>query len=229
MSRFTYFIAFLMFAHNVALANTGDTHHGKLWANFQNFGYVDRAKQFDYELEAQARFQSHKAALEESIGKIALGHQLNPKNHLWIAYATHNKVPSGMTSPNHEHRLQQQLNTLWKKRSSYKSSWRFRLEERKRLGEPQWAIRFRTALKYEFKLTTDESVRPILSDEIFVYLHHTDWTTKTFVDQNRLLLGVKKILSKKTYAKFGYMNQYLFGSSNTMNHILVLSFVIDSR
>lgn len=105
---------------------------------------------------------------------------------------------------------------------------RTRLEEFAFTDRKQNLVDLRQLWSHESLKMYYGHINPLIYEEVFFHLNNPRYASEHFLSQNRLFLGANIYLSRHSYWRIGYMNQYLLGNGSRkpeMNHIFIMNYV----
>lgn len=211
-------IAVLLWLPVVSFAKTKE--QTKSWNIAIITGPLSADKRIKYYLQPQLNFIDDKYKFHNVLGYVGLGYQFDAYKIAWLM----NGYTWGKTSKGHIHRIdiiREQLNWDMSEVGLQQVSGMTRLEERKDLNEPTWNLRLRQQIMLRVPFESWPGHAFVLYDEIFFNLNHPAWIqTSSFVDQNRIFIGINKTFSSEVGLDIGYLNQYLFKKQDEMSNVL---------
>lgn len=99
-----------------------------------------------------------------------------------------------------------------------------KLEQRFLHGTPGVALRWRQRFTLRFLHLLSENISPVIYDELFFNLNHPVWVSKSVIDKNRVLLGIKISAWKNASLTIGYVNEFRPRKpENMVTHIILMS------
>lgn len=204
-----------------ALGNAETKENTKSWNMAIITGPLSANKRIRYYLQPQLNFIDDKYKIHNLQGYVGLGYQLDTYKIAWLM----NGYTWTKTSGGNIRRLdviRQQLNWDMAEAGLQHLSSITRLEERKDLDEPMWNLRLRQQIQLRLPFESWPGHTFIVYDEIFINLNHPAWIhSSTFVDQNRIFIGIGTTLSSEAELDIGYINQYQFKNSHDeMSNVL---------
>lgn len=219
--RLSLLIASSLFA-NTAYADPL-LQKAKLWTAIDFKGSL--TENIQYYLEPQLRLISRSPCFDEANMYVGLGYPATPKVTLWLGnmFITSHKVDNGNTQ---QYRIWEQISWDVLGNDFIQIDSRTRLEQRKQEHQASWALRVRERVSLSFPLNRSGYFF-VLYDEIFLNANHPSWVSNAFLSQNRAFAGFSIPVGKSTHLETGYLNQYVVGSPDQLNH--VLSFVLRVR
>lgn len=200
----------------------------KTWGVVNLSGQLFNIPNLEYVLEEQPRYDNSQSQFQRNLAKAGIGYQYTPNLSFWLGYQylTENYV-SGAAP---ENRAWQQMNWTMINQKNYNLTSQSQFDETYRIGETDWADKFRQKLIVKFPDKLYDKYTPVVSDEVFINITRPAWITTRVLNQNRAFIGVDIPTSKQTYLEVGYLNQYVFEetSANEMNNILFVGFYIST-
>jgi len=203
-------------------------HYFQSWTNLKWNGKIKESK-FHYVLDSEARLVAANPTFNQGILAAALAYDLSKRTTIWLGYTFVPTQPIGKHTFQLEHRSWQQI--LWRapKRRYIIPTLRTRLEQRYAMDKRGVALRLRQKVAITLAPIlgiAPKDATPVIWDELFFNLNNPSWITKNTIDQNRVFIGYAIPILKHTTFAIGYLNQYkIRNPTNTMNHILYLTFV----
>ena len=125
-----------------------------------------------------------------------------------------------------EQRFVQQY--TWRTDGASRVSFRTQLEERFVTGHDSMLVRVRQRVRATWPLTAKETLRGVVSEEVFVNANSTGRTVRGF-DSNQLFVGIGRKPTANSWVEVGYLNVYSPGApirtrrSHVMSATLVVS------
>jgi len=192
-------------------------HDFRTWVNLTAQGKVG-GSDWRWYFDLHDRNRNTSSDVDQFVFRPAVGYALNRTSSLWAGYAYTANFLAGGGVLSENRTWQQYLWTGLKGRGTFSS--RFRAEQRFFEGADNVGWRVREQVRYLYPLQTNESLAPIVWEELLVHLNSTVRTQRGF-DKNRVFTGLGFILNPKTRIELGYMNQFSRSSAgHRMNHIL---------
>ena len=193
-----------------ALGHAETKENTKSWNMAIITGPLSADKRIKYYLQPQINFIDDKYKIHNVLGYVGLGYQLDTYKIAWLM----NGYSWGKTASGNIHRIdiiRQQLNWNMSEAGLQHVSSITRLEERKDLGQPMWNVRLRQQIQLRLPFESWPGHAFVTYDEIFINLNHPAWIhSSTFVEQNRIFIGIGTTLSTEAELDIGYINQYQF-------------------
>jgi len=195
------------------------------WFAFAGQGHFDQRSddaRWRWWFDAHARFFEDSNGFDQGILRPGIGYDLSTSSTLWLGYGRFDNDPSG--APSYvEHRVWQQFTWATKTGPGVFYS-RTRLEQRFVETGDDTGWRLRQFQRYTRPLEPRSRLGLRLWDELFFDLNDTDWGANTGFAQNRLFVGLGWTFERAEHLtlEFGYLNQFIVGSSasDSLNHIL---------
>jgi len=211
-------IIFILFNASKACAISSESYAWSTITVEKDF-YHDK---FIAYFEIHPRTQIDFIDLHRLVIRPALGYRANKNTVLWLGYAW-----TPIFDPfKQESRIWQSIEF----KNKYKKldiDNRTRLEERFIEDSSDMSLRLRHRLKFAYPIVQDESLKVVLSEELFIYLNDTTNKQPGF-DQNRLFIGLNKKLNEAVSLEGGYMFRYsLKQGEDAINHNLILNLNIN--
>ncbi len=197
-----------------------------LWLGFSNQQHFSKNKKWVYMQHGQLRMINLPHPVRTIIVENNVGYTLDPTKHIWFGhYFADNNIKY---KENIENRLLQQFS--WKLHDDQyrRVLSRTRLEEFAFTNRKQNLIELRQLWAHEYIRLLYGHVNPLVYEEVFFHLNNPKYASEHFLSQNRLFLGANIYLSKHSYWRIGYMNQYISGNQSRkpeMNHVLIMTYV----
>lgn len=226
--RWIVFQPILIILLFVSLNSWAFEQNASFWPGINYQNYLTKDRKFAYLLHSQLRFINKGQPLETGLVEGSVGYAFNDMQRLWVGYYW------SINQPYHdsydENRTWQQF--YWKlmdNKTDILAS-RTRIEEIQFSNQDQKLYVLRQMVAHEWVKMYFGSINPLVYDETFFRLNHPSYDTNTFLNQNRLFLGINIYSADSTsFWKIGYMNQYLRATpsrGNAMNHILTVMYTI---
>ena len=179
--------------------------------------------------EVQPRIGDDISDVTQLILRTAFGYRFAPDWSGWLGYAW---SPTLSPSYKDENRIFQQL-LFARSYPVARVTSRTRLEERWIEGVSGTSVRLRTMLRGLFPICEDQRWAPVVQDEIYFNLNTAAANAPPAgFDQNRLFLGVNRIINQWMSVDFGYMLQIVNtaepGFPNRINQILLLQLSLNT-
>lgn len=211
--------SFILLVFSMIFASYGhanpELQKAKLWTAIDVKGSL--TEKFQYYLEPQLRLISRSQCFDEANLYVGVGYPLTPRMTFWIGnfFNTMNRVEDGNI---HQYRIWEQLSWNVVDSPFIKIESRTRLEQRKLEYQTDWALRLREKLTFSFPLTSHYSF--IIYDEFFLNANNPYWVYHSLLNQNRAFAGFSIPLAKSAQLETGYLNQYVVGNTEQLNHVL---------
>ena len=209
--------------------NPNIVQHNGFWSGLNVQNYLSENKRWVYLFNTQARFLDQTHPLKTVLVQDSIGYSFNKNQRVWMGYfySGNNFRVKHFT----ENRLFQEYYWTIVNNQKTKVAYRVRFEENQYSEFRQNQVLFRQLLAKEFLVHYKEKLNPLIYDEMFYRVNNPSYSTKSLVSQNRLFLGFNLNLTKHSFWRIGYMNQYLTSAPHphrrtTMNHLLVVSYTI---
>lgn len=199
-------------------------HQFQAWTPaYLNLGFNDRINGW---YEIQPRFSED--GVSQLLLRTAVGYRFYGRWSAWLGYAW---TPSLQPNFRTENRIFQQL--LYADDFSFgRLTSRTRFEQRWIGGADGVALRLRTLLRDQIAFTDDGLWRAVAQDEVFVNLNSPDGGPVSGFDQNRLFVGINRVVNANLNVDVGYQFQYLNrrepGFPDDVNHVLLIQLFFDA-
>ena len=194
-----------------ALAVDVDTQQWSLFT-FQK----DLSRRWIAYFELQPRFGNDVSGVERLIVRPALGYRITPKFSVWQGYGW---TPLFMPGFRDEHRLYQQF--LYEETLGVTAvSNRTRFEQRFIEGTGSTSHRFRTMFRVQHPVSRDRRWAVVAYDELFWNLNSVPNGPAAGFDQNRVFLGVSRVLNPQLRVETGYLLNQINAPSGSPNRQL---------
>lgn len=195
----------------------------KLWFGINTQSHFCQEEKWLLSFNSQVRFIKQSHPLNSVYAEPLIGYAFTDTSY-WFGYRFTQHV---YNKPSYEeNRLIQQLAHSLKHNES-NVNLRLRLEERVRTNQKQLELCFRQKLGIELPLLICDHAKPYISNELFLGLNKTQYTSHRFLNENRLFLGINYYLQKNSWWEIGYVSQYLPKRQNShyqLNHILWINY-----
>lgn len=199
-------------------------HQFQAWTPaYLNLQFNDRVNGW---YEIQPRFSED--GVSQLLLRTAVGYRFHGRWSAWLGYAW---TPSLQPNFRTENRIFQQL--LYADDFSFgRLTSRTRFEQRWIGGADGVALRLRTLLRDQVAFTDDGLWRAVAQDEVFVNLNSPEGGPVSGFDQNRLFIGINRLVNEHLNVDVGYQFQYLNrrepGFPDDVNHILLIQLFFDA-
>jgi len=223
---FLSFVFIIVFAENNLYAqnNRLNNYNSIGWYNY--FGTFKLAEKFSIHTEYQFRRDDFISKWQQSLLRVGVNYQLNPKiqfrfGYAWIETFSYGEIPiNGMGKDFTEHRLYQ-MATISDKISIVDFSHRFMLEQRwvgrysnadlSKEDEFPFLNRFRYMIRFQIPLkgieVKDKTPYVVIYDEIFIGFGKN--VNENIFDQNRIGILFGYRFNSVVRIEAGYLNQIL--------------------
>lgn len=220
--KFLFIFMLIWFCSNIYAENI--SVHSKLWLSSTLIGPLsERNKNLKYYLEPGVRLIDDEFVISQALLHVGLGYQIQKDLTPFFLYAYFTNINTSGDVV-HENRITQQLN--WDNIIKIKTlslSSRARLQERNQVNTPGWAVRFRDRLIVKMPFQNWEKHSLMIFEEPFFNINHPSWVSISTFAENRAFIGIETEISKTAVIDFGYMNQYISGKPNQVNHVIYIA------
>jgi len=224
MQKIIALVALMILSHCALGQNT--VRYFKFWDNTVIIGSLSENKKWKYYLEPNIRLIARRKKFDEGLIYAGFGYQFTPNAIFFLgdAWITTQTLQARYMR---ENRVWQQI--LWNALTSPRLNLivRLRLEERKDISQPRWAMRWRQRLMFRIPFGTESRYSLVLFDEMFFNLNHPSWVSNRVLEQNRAFIGIGTRISKYSNLDVGYLNQTRFAATGQINHVLLISFAMN--
>lgn len=202
-----------------SLAYSGTPNKGT-WDSFR-FTYRQNTPWILY-FKAENRYYFKQSNINEFLLRPAIEYLATKTLSLWAGY---DFFQSYDDSNQHRQAVWGQVQINLPKNNWAEINSRLRTELRfSTLGHGN-AYRARERIMLTFPLTRNNTVSPVLFDEVFFNFNHPEWVSNKSISQNRIFLGLEISFDKKTGLLFGYLNRTLYNTHQTLHeHLLSVLF-----
>lgn len=219
LSRYKWLLAlFSLLATQIGNA-AGVEEDGAIWFNVHMQGDLP-AEHLHWSMDTNPRWRDEGGHLDQLYLRPSVFYKVNPKTSLWLGHDNIVRHSAGK-SPSHEYRLWQQFQYQFDPVSEVTFTNRTRIEQRHREGYHGLGYRLRQMVKASTPLLQEHHLALIVSDELFINLNQTDWSSERGFDQNRLFIGLNWKFNQSSSIEAGYLNQFIHTQAvNRDNHVL---------
>lgn len=192
---------FLIFSVALPQRVSAGSHDFQIWTPvYLTVNFSDKIQGW---YEAQPRFGDDASQVNQLLLRTALGYRVADHWSIWQGYAwTPNIEPKFKT----ENRIYQQLLYI-QKFPALKIMSRTRLEQRWIKDVSGTAVRFRTLLRGQVPLGDQGRWSIVGQDEIFFNLNSPTNGPDSGLDQNRLFVGINRVMNEHLNVDAGYQFQ----------------------
>lgn len=226
MSHKIYFLALVCLCSSISYSQNNRLNHRNTVGWYNYFGTIKMSKKFDIHTEYQWRRNDVVTEWQQSLLRVGLNYNLNPRVLLRVGYAWIETFPYGEVSINAlgrdftEHRTFQMVQ-LSQKEGKIDISHRFMLEQRfvgrysseSESKEDEFPLLHRMRYMFRMQIPLKANVKkdnfPYLAlyDEIFIGFGRN--VTANIFDQNRFGILVGYRFNQRVRIETGYLNQII--------------------
>jgi hypothetical protein len=192
--------------------------------NNQNFLSAD--ERWVYLWHNQARIVNRPHPLEAVLTEGSIGYTLNAAQRVYLGYYWADFSPYHKDAQ--ENRLFHEFYWRLESNEQRRIATRTRLEVNWYTGTKQNLVMWRQLFAKEDLKFYFGRLNPLVYDEVFFRLNNPDYATPSFLSQNWLFLGCNYYLSRQSFWKIGYLNQFLMKTAVRpygMMHLLSVTYI----